>query len=52
VEWRERKKGHVGSAGQDWFFAQLDGDNNTVKDKITDLSAAEFAADLDFINGI
>ena len=40
----------TGSAGQDWFFAQLDGDGGSVKDKITDLSAAEFAADLDFIN--
>jgi hypothetical protein len=40
----------TGSAGQDWFFAQLDGGNGRVKDKITDLGAAEFAADLDFIN--
>jgi hypothetical protein len=36
----------TGSAGQDWFFANLD---SGVKDKITDLSASEFANDLDFI---
>ena len=41
----------TGSAGQDWFFAQLDGENGLTRDKITDLTAAEFAADLDFING-
>jgi hypothetical protein len=39
----------TGSAGQDWFFAQLESGNGQVKDKITDLSAAEFAADLEFI---
>ena len=33
-------------SGQDWFFANLDGG---IKDKITDLSSAEFASDLDFI---
>jgi hypothetical protein len=38
----------TGSAGQDWFFANLD---SGVLDRITDLSAAEFAADLDFIQG-
>jgi len=36
----------TGSAGADWFFANLDAG---VKDKITDLSAQEFANDLDFI---
>jgi Ca2+-binding RTX toxin-like protein len=42
----------TGSAGIDWFLLNLDGDgNNSIKDKITDLSAAEFANDLDFING-
>jgi Ca2+-binding RTX toxin-like protein len=41
----------TGSEGQDWFFANLDGDNDAAKDKITDLSAIEFANDLDFING-
>ncbi len=44
----------TGSAGQDWFFANqfLDnGDNPNHKDKITDLHAAEFANDLDFITG-
>jgi Ca2+-binding RTX toxin-like protein len=43
----------TGSAGQDWFFANLvidEDDDATRKDKITDLSAAEFADDLDFIN--
>lgn len=39
----------TGSAGQDWFFAQLDGDDSTVKDKITDLGASEFASDIDWI---
>jgi len=41
-----------GSAGQDWFFANLaldPDDDATTKDKITDLSAEEFALDLDFI---
>jgi Ca2+-binding RTX toxin-like protein len=37
----------TGSAGQDWFFAHLSGTG--VKDKVTDLSAAEFVADLSFI---
>ena len=41
----------TGSAGQDLFFAQLDGDAGTVKDKITDLSASEFANDIDFVTG-
>ena len=43
----------TGSAGIDWFFANLDGDGdpNTAKDKITDLHASEFADDLDFIQG-
>ena len=43
----------TGCAGRDWFFANvaLDGDDDaTRKDKITDLSASEFALDLDFIN--
>jgi PKD domain/RTX calcium-binding nonapeptide repeat (4 copies) len=35
----------TGSAGADWFFANLDAG---VKDKITALSAGEFANDLDF----
>lgn len=37
----------TGSAGTDWFFANLEGEG--VLDKITDLSDDEFAADLDFI---
>jgi hypothetical protein len=36
----------TGSAGLDWFLANLD---TGVRDRITDLSAAEFANDLDFI---
>ncbi|MBW3597896.1 MAG: cadherin-like domain-containing protein [Planctomycetes bacterium] len=39
----------TGSAGADWFFAQLDGDDEAAKDKITDLGAGEFADDLDWI---
>jgi Ca2+-binding RTX toxin-like protein len=42
----------TGSSGQDWFFANLfldNGDDADQKDKITDLHADEFAADLDFI---
>jgi Ca2+-binding RTX toxin-like protein len=42
----------TGSAGNDWFFANLfldNGDDATKKDKITDLHASEFASDLDFI---
>lgn len=37
----------TGSAGMDWFWANLD---TGVKDKITDLNANAFAADLDFLN--
>ena len=36
----------TGGAGLDWFFANLD---TGVKDKITDLGAAEFAQDVAFI---
>jgi hypothetical protein len=36
----------TGSSGLDWFFANLD---SGVLDKITDLSAKEFADDLAFI---
>ncbi|MBI3409088.1 MAG: hypothetical protein HY040_12130 [Planctomycetes bacterium] len=36
----------TGSAGLDWFFANLD---SGVRDRITDLCAIEFADDLDFI---
>ena len=38
----------TGSSGQDWFWANCVGTG--VLDKITDLSASEFANDLDFIN--
>jgi Ca2+-binding RTX toxin-like protein len=39
----------TGSSGQDWFFANLQGSG--VRDRVTDLSAAEFALDLAFIQG-
>jgi Ca2+-binding RTX toxin-like protein len=39
----------TGDLGRDWFFANLD---FGVKDKITYLSANEFASDLDFILGL
>ncbi len=39
----------TGPTGQDWFFADLIGTGT--KDKITDLSATEFANDLNFIYG-
>lgn len=43
----------TGSAGQDWFFANVakDSTDSGVRDKVTDRSASEFANDLDFING-
>jgi len=37
----------TGSAGQDWFFANLD--RAWSRDWITDLGKTEFADDLDFI---
>jgi Ca2+-binding RTX toxin-like protein len=41
----------TGSAGQDWFLFNERGDRgDTVKDKVTDLSAAEYSSDLDWIN--
>jgi parallel beta-helix repeat protein len=40
----------TGNSGQDWFWANFKGSG--VLDKITDLSAAEFANDLDFINAV
>jgi PKD repeat protein len=39
----------TGSDGQDWFFVNVD-DPGRVRDVVTDLSAVEFAEDLDFIN--
>jgi len=41
----------TGSAGQDWFLFNADGDNDAAKDKATDLHASEFDSDIDFING-
>jgi Ca2+-binding RTX toxin-like protein len=49
VSWSGVQNVLTGAAGQDWFFAHLFGGG--VLDKITDLSAAEFATDIDFING-
>ena len=40
----------TGSAGQDWFLFNTDGEDGTVKDKATDLHAAEFQLDLDWLN--
>jgi Ca2+-binding RTX toxin-like protein len=40
----------TGTSGQDWFLANVSGGG--VLDKLTDLSAAEFATDLAFINGL
>jgi Ca2+-binding RTX toxin-like protein len=39
----------TGSAGQDWFLFDVEGDSSTRKDKASDLSAVAFADDLDFI---
>lgn len=41
----------TGNGGQDWFLFNADGDDQAKKDKVTDLSAAEFADDLEFITG-
>jgi Ca2+-binding RTX toxin-like protein len=38
----------TGSSGQDWFIFNEDGDGG-VTDRLTDLSAQEFANDIDFI---
>ena len=40
----------TGSSGLDWFLFNADGENGTAKDKATDLHAAEFAADIDWLN--
>ena len=37
----------TGDTGRDWFFANISGTG--AKDKITDLTADEFAVDLDFV---
>jgi Ca2+-binding RTX toxin-like protein len=39
----------TGGAGFDWFFANYCHDDEGKRDRITDLKAAEFAEDLDFI---
>jgi|GEM_PF-1439456 len=39
----------TGSSGFDWFFAHLGSETDLTKDKITDMNAAEFAIDVDFI---
>jgi hypothetical protein len=40
----------TGSSGLDWYLFNTDGENGTHRDTITGLNAAEFAADLDWIN--
>jgi Ca2+-binding RTX toxin-like protein len=40
----------TGSSGLDWFLFNADGEEGTAKDKVTDLSASEFADDLDWID--
>lgn len=40
----------TGSSGTDWFFANLSGPG--LLDRITDLSASEFANDLEFISSV
>ena len=42
----------TGSSGLDWFLFNADGENGTKKDKVTDLSGADFASDLDWINSL
>lgn len=39
----------TGSSGQDWFLFNADGENDTTRDRATDLHASEFASDLDWI---
>ena len=42
----------TGNDGQDWFLFNADGDGDArKKDKVTDLTAQEFASDIDFITG-
>ncbi|MFO0953958.1 MAG: choice-of-anchor Q domain-containing protein, partial [Isosphaeraceae bacterium] len=41
----------TGEGGTDWFLFNADGDDQSRKDKVTDLHAAEFTDDLDFIGG-
>jgi Ca2+-binding RTX toxin-like protein len=42
----------TGDTGLDWFLFNVDGDGDAKKkDKVTDLTAQEFASDLDFITG-
>jgi hypothetical protein len=38
----------AGRAGQDWFFANLDGEG--VRDCVTDFRRNDFATDLDFLD--
>lgn len=39
----------TGDSGHDWFLLNTGGENESTRDKATDLSSNEFAADLDFI---
>ena len=40
----------TGSSGLNWFFFNVDRENGTTRDKLTDLNASEFASDLDWID--
>ena len=42
----------TGGNGFDWFFANYEHDDEGRRDRITDLKAAEFADDLDWIETI
>ena len=42
----------TGSAGQDWFLAQLNRGVGLQFDKVTNLGASEFVDDLDFITSV
>lgn len=42
----------TGDDGRDWFLFNIDGDGDRKEqDRVTDVSDAELATDLDFING-
>jgi Ca2+-binding RTX toxin-like protein len=40
----------TGDAGFDWYLLNTDGDNGSVKDRVTDATASEFQDDVDFWN--
>lgn len=39
----------TGSAGQDWFFFNKDGDHGAAIDKVADLHSSEFQTHIDWI---